>query len=257
MSILLNEIMRIQRLERDAEHQQVDDDLNDEENFDDAESDEDLDDEEDLDGEEGSGSDTDREESIFASLFADETDEDDASDEDDLDLDDLDLDDVDDEDLGYGGDEDEYGNAIVFDDDERSGAFEDDEFTELEDDPNAPKQPNSQQDDQQGQIQFDDGELDSTDDMQEDEPEDPNHAGVIRHVKGAHLVYKREEEDGTYTEMWIYNSGKFKNDLEVKKAILAGTDIPKGAAQSPDGSQEATMWSSGNATVVVVTGLQQ
>lgn len=86
---------------------------------------------------------------------------------------------------------------------------------------------------------------------------DPNKAGVIRHVKGAHLVYKREQEDGTYEEMWMYNSGEFKKDIETKKAILAGTDIPKNATQSPDGAQSATMWSAGNVDIVKITGLPQ
>ena len=86
---------------------------------------------------------------------------------------------------------------------------------------------------------------------------DPNRAGVIRHVKGAHLVYKREQEDGTYEEMWMYNSGEFKKDIETKQAILAGTDIPKNATQSPDGAQEVSMWSAGNVDIVKITGLPQ
>lgn len=89
------------------------------------------------------------------------------------------------------------------------------------------------------------------------EPEDPNRAGVIRYVKGAHLVYKREQEDGTYEEMWIFNSGEFKKDMDVKKAILAGTDIPVNATASEDGSQEVSMWSAGNADIVVIRGLPQ
>jgi len=87
--------------------------------------------------------------------------------------------------------------------------------------------------------------------------EDPNRAGVIRYVKGAHLVYKREQEDGTYEEMWIFNSGEFKKDMDVKKAILAGTDIPVSATASEDGSQEVSMWSAGNADIVVIKGLPQ
>lgn len=87
--------------------------------------------------------------------------------------------------------------------------------------------------------------------------EDPNRAGVIRYVKGAHLVYKREQEDGTYEEMWIFNSGEFKKDMNVKKAILAGTDIPVNATASADGAQEMTMWSAGNADIVLIKGLPQ
>ena len=107
---------------------------------------------------------------------------------------------------------------------------------------------------------FEDPELDDIagdDEGQNGEPEDPNRAGVIRYVKGAHLVYKREQEDGTYEEMWIFNSGEFKRDMDVKKAILAGTDIPVNATASEDGSQEVSMWSAGNADIVVVKGLPQ
>jgi hypothetical protein len=96
---------------------------------------------------------------------------------------------------------------------------------------------------------------DELDDEQSEEPVDPNRAGLIRYVKGAHLVYKREQEDGTYEEMWIYNSGEFKNDIKVKKAILSGTDIPPNATRSPDGSQTVKMWSAGNADIVVINGL--
>ena len=91
---------------------------------------------------------------------------------------------------------------------------------------------------------------------QEDQT-DPNRAGVIRRVKGAHLVYKREQSDGTYEEMWIYNSGSFDLDLKTKKAIIAGTDIPENDTRSPDGTQNVIMWSAGNCDVLVITGLPQ
>ncbi len=116
-----------------------------------------------------------------------------------------------------------------------------------------------------GEDGFEDPELDDLAGDDEDaaigdengEPEDPNRAGVIRYVKGAHLVYKREQEDGTYEEMWIFNSGEFKRDMDVKKAILAGTDIPVNATQSEDGAQTVSMWSAGNADDIVVKGLPQ
>lgn len=94
-------------------------------------------------------------------------------------------------------------------------------------------------------------------DPEQQEQGDPNRAGVIRHVKGAHLVYKREMEDGTYEELYIFNSGEFRRDMDTKKAILAGTDIPKNATQSPDGSQVSDTWSAGNCTLVRITGIPQ
>jgi hypothetical protein len=99
----------------------------------------------------------------------------------------------------------------------------------------------------------DDGNVEGEDTEQENV--DPNRAGVIRNVKGAHLIYKREIEDGSYEEMWIFNSGEFKKDIEIKKAIIAGTDIPSHSTRSPDGSQELKMWSAGNADIMVLTGL--
>ena len=85
--------------------------------------------------------------------------------------------------------------------------------------------------------------------------QDPDRAGVIRAVKNAHLVYKREMEDGTYQELWVYNVREFDTTLGVKKAILAGTDIPPGKLQSADGEQTYTSWASGNAELLLIKGL--
>lgn len=87
--------------------------------------------------------------------------------------------------------------------------------------------------------------------------EDPDHQGLIRAVPGAHLVYKREVEDGTFEELWIYNITTLRDELDIRKAILAGTDIPAGKVRSPDGNQTYTMWSAGNAEMMVIQGLVQ
>ena len=111
-------------------------------------------------------------------------------------------------------------------------------------------------DDQDGDDQ--DGEDEPTldiDDEQQEEPQDPNKQGLIRAVKNAHLVYKRETEDGTFEELWLYNVTTLRDELIVRKAILAGTDIPPNKMTSPDGSQVYTMWSAGNAELVLVSGL--
>lgn len=88
-----------------------------------------------------------------------------------------------------------------------------------------------------------------------DAAEDPDRAGLIRAIPKAHLVYKRETEDGTYEELWIYNVDTLRDEIAVRKAILAGTDIPVNKTKSPDGSQEYNMWSAGNAEMLLVTGL--
>lgn len=88
-----------------------------------------------------------------------------------------------------------------------------------------------------------------------DAVDDPDRQGLIRTVKNAHLVYKRETEDGTFDELWIYNLTTLHDELDVKKAILAGTDIPPNKMTSPDGAQTYHMWSAGNAEMILIKGL--
>lgn len=90
----------------------------------------------------------------------------------------------------------------------------------------------------------------------EDDVEDEDRTGVIRTVANAHLIYKQQTETGSFEELWIYNIGKGKNDLDVKRDILAGTDIPPTKTTSPDGSQTFSITTMGNAQYLHVTGLQ-
>lgn len=86
--------------------------------------------------------------------------------------------------------------------------------------------------------------------------EDPDRMGDIRTVKGAHLVYKRQENDGSFKELWIYNIGDhINNAIEIKRAILAGTDIPEGKLRSEDGKQIYTLTTMGNAQMLSIDGL--
>jgi len=85
--------------------------------------------------------------------------------------------------------------------------------------------------------------------------ENPNRQGLIRVVKGAHLVYKRETENGTFDELWMYNIVSLRDELKLKKMILAGTDIPPAQTQSDDGSQTYEIWSAGNAELILIRGL--
>ena len=57
------------------------------------------------------------------------------------------------------------------------------------------------------------------------ESDDPDRQGVIRVVANAHLIYKRQNEEGTFDELWIYNTEKgVKNDLKfVETFLLAQT----------------------------------
>lgn len=85
--------------------------------------------------------------------------------------------------------------------------------------------------------------------------EDPDRQGLIRNVKNAHLVYKRQDDDGTYEELWAYKVGSLRDELDIRKAILAGTDIPINQMQSPDGKQVYHLWSSGNIEMLHIKGL--
>jgi len=102
-----------------------------------------------------------------------------------------------------------------------------------------------------------DDEMGMEDDLgMEDEPEDPNKQGVIRNITGAHLVYKRQDEEGTYEELWMYKvDDGIKDELEVRRDILAGTDIPQGKTKSDDKTQEFELWTSGNVQFLQITGL--
>ena len=118
---------------------------------------------------------------------------------------------------------------------------DDDEFVDEDDEP------------------FDDEELD--DEQMEDEPfdepeEESRYEGVVRPVKGAYLVSKKQQPDDTYTEVWVYNTGKdYKSEANIRKAILAGTDIDPLKNFSEDGSQECVIDSLGNIQYITLTGL--
>lgn len=85
--------------------------------------------------------------------------------------------------------------------------------------------------------------------------EDPDRQGMIRTVKGAHLVYKREGDEGSFEELWVYNVADFRGQQDVKRAILAGTDIPVNRTQSPDGAQSYEIWAMGNVEMILIRGL--
>lgn len=93
-------------------------------------------------------------------------------------------------------------------------------------------------------------------DGEDEDVEDEDRTGVIRTVANAHLIYKQQTETGSFEELWIYNIGKGKDDLDIKQDILAGTDIPPMKTKSPDGSQTFTITTIGNAQYLHVKGLQ-
>ena len=99
------------------------------------------------------------------------------------------------------------------------------------------------------------GDMDGMDGM-DDEDGDPDYQGNIRTVTGANLVYKRKQEDGNYEELWIYNVGDdVKKEMQIRRAILAGTDIAPNQRESEDGTQHEETSTLGNVQYLKVTGL--
>lgn len=117
--------------------------------------------------------------------------------------------------------------------------------------------------DSEEELGADSEEQNDTEEMGEpdtgsDENEDPNRQGVIRVIDNAHLVYKRKDEQGQFEELWIYHvGGALKDELEIRRDILAGTDIPPGRTKSEDGFQHFSLWSVGNVQFLRITGLAQ
>lgn len=99
-----------------------------------------------------------------------------------------------------------------------------------------------------------DAEVEIGDEMEDDD--DVDRTGVIRTVANAHLIYKQQTETGSFDELWIYNIGKGNDELDIKRDILAGTDIPPKKTKSPDGSQTFTLTTMGNAQYLHLKGLQ-
>jgi hypothetical protein len=92
----------------------------------------------------------------------------------------------------------------------------------------------------------------------EDEEQDQDFQGLIRTVRGACLVYKRKDENGTFEELWIYNVGQnLKQETIIRKAILAGTDINPNTQESDDGQQKAKTYTIGNVQYLNITGMVQ
>lgn len=108
--------------------------------------------------------------------------------------------------------------------------------------------------DQADTPEFDTDDIEGID--QEDGSSDDKEP-TIRKVAGAHLVHKKPTEDGAFEELWIFPmNGTVKDEVSLRRAILAGTDIKPGKMESDDGSQSYTLWTAGNAQIMHITGLQ-
>jgi hypothetical protein len=103
---------------------------------------------------------------------------------------------------------------------------------------------------------FVEDEEDEEDPQQKEDQRDPNFQGWIRSVKGATLVYKRKELDGTFTEMWIIDTSLYYPHVQkIIKKILGGAGIQPGRTVSEDGQVRAEIRKFGNAKVIKITGM--
>ncbi len=70
-------------------------------------------------------------------------------------------------------------------------------------------------------------------------------------------MYKRKNEEGSFDELWVFGTGDndIKDSLEVRRAILAGTDIPPRALKSENGQQSYTLTTLGNGQILHIKGL--
>ena len=118
---------------------------------------------------------------------------------------------------------------------------------------------NQEEMDQDG-IDQDNMDPDDIENPPEDEPEkepaESKFDGIVRSIKGAQLVSKKQQPDETFTEVWIYNVGKkFSDEAGIRKGILSGTDIDPTKNFSEDGAQEAVISSVGNVQYLTLTGI--
>lgn len=110
------------------------------------------------------------------------------------------------------------------------------------------------QDRSQDSLSPDELEPEPEDDESQTESRSQN--GIIRTVPNAHLIYKKQSEDGTFEELWIFNTGdEIRDELSIRRDILAGTDIPPKKTKSPDGSQSYAITTMGNAQYIHIKGL--
>lgn len=79
--------------------------------------------------------------------------------------------------------------------------------------------------------------------------------GETRFVRGARMLWKSKEEDGTFTERWMYLAQSIDDIVRIKRDILSGTDIPVTKTQSPDGRQGFVMEQYGDCVFLTINGL--
>ena len=65
-------------------------------------------------------------------------------------------------------------------------------------------------------------------------------------------------ENGNFEELWVYNVGNdMKRETQIRRAILAGTDINPSTQESEDGNQYSETSSMGNIQFLHIIGMPQ
>ena len=162
--------------------------------------------------------------------------------------------------LGMGGEGEEVNtrNAVPGDSNPRDRSYQEDRGDSAASNNHADKDPEREKESENRKPEMSDKpiKLGPEEMGGEQQAEDPNRQGLIRRVPGAHLVYKRKEEDGTYNELWVYKIQKdIRDDSKVRQQILASTDIPIERMQSDDGTQQYDLWTVGDVQMMNIVGL--
>lgn len=153
-------------------------------------------------------------------------------------------------------DKEDYINRFSFfnnDEEDLANPTTDVYYNDVDNDQNDNEDDRSTQIDSQDQNNLSDEEA-----SQEPSSDDPDYQGNIRTVTGAELVYKRQDQNGTYDELWILTIGKdAEAENNIRKSILSGTAIDPNTQQSDDGTQNASTTTMGNIQFIEITGLPQ
>jgi hypothetical protein len=191
-----------------------------------------------------------------------DTDDDYENDDFDLELDDEDADQFGDDSESFDDELEPAASGPDPDEQDMMGSEEDDEFADDSFDDEGEFSDDEFSDDEFSDDEFSDDEFsddefsDEEDQLGGEEPQDQNYQGNVRSIPGAFLVYKREAEDSTFEELWLYNVGKdIKHEMKLRRAILDGTDISPQTGKSKDNKQTAKITSLGNVQFLNVFGI--
>lgn len=88
-------------------------------------------------------------------------------------------------------------------------------------------------------------------------PEKRRLEGQATRVPGASLLWKKREQDGTYTEQWMFVTKDLKSLINTKRAIISRTDIPTNGTVSEDGKQSFVMEQFGDLVYITISGLSR